>query len=276
MLRPRTLVTFAALLTAVSALPMAAQEPSDRDLLPKAVSGWLFGRNSTPAATVASPARIVVTPNKSMSQRAYCVRLCDGFYFPVTGLRNGDTEQEAELCNTLCPGAKTAVYTRGSENDSIGNALSGTKTYKSLAAAFAYRKSVAPHCSCQKRGVPALALSRDPTLKSGDVVMTETGVRVFRGARMLPYRAQDFVGYRGSKALPSSMLAYLAMIDRPYQNKRLAAERLKMAENDQPEGSKQPQETRVSRDTRERDAPRVAQLNRRLASPRSQAPGFAW
>jgi hypothetical protein len=211
MLRLRTLIAFAALLIAVSALPMAAQEPSDRNLLPKVVSGWLFGRNSAPAAT--PPVRIVVAPNKSMSQRHYCVRLCDGFYFPINGTRIGDTEEEANLCDSLCPGAKTAVYTLGAENESIDNALSGTKTYKSLAAAFAYRKSVAPHCTCQRRGAPALALSRDPTLKSGDVVMTETGVRVFRGARILPYREQDFVSYRGDKALPSSMLAYLAMID---------------------------------------------------------------
>ena len=277
----RALFSLTLLVCVASVLVAGAQEPSDRTWVPKTFGGWPFVRSAaTPTADASnSPTRIIVTRNP-FGQRAYCVRLCDGFYFPVTGLRNGDTEQEAELCGTLCPGAKTAVYTLKGGSDTINNAINGTKTYASLSTAFAYRKNVASHCSCQKRGLPTLALNLDPTLKSGDVVMTQTGVRVFRGSRTLPYREQDFVAYAGSKALPSPMRDYLAMIDRPYRNKRLAAERQRIADGDKTNAEKprvgQSPEAEGSKHGRERPVQRVVQLNRNPALRRYSSAGFSW
>ena len=277
----RSLFSLTLLACVGSVLVAGAQEPADRIWLPKTF-GWPFGTGAAPTTPDASkaPVRIIVTSRNSLGQRAYCVRLCDGFYFPVTGLRNGDTEQEAELCGTLCPGAKTAVYTLRGNSDSIGNAVNGAKTYASLSTAFAYRKNVASHCSCQKRGVPALALNLDPTLKSGDVVMTQTGVRVFRGSRTLPYREQDFVAYASSNALPSSMRDYLAMIDRPYRNKRLAAERQKIADSDKKSAEKPKVEQRTEAESPkhepDRMAQRVARQNRNPPPRRYSSAGFSW
>ena len=87
---------------------------------------------------------MTITPRKTVSERPYCVRLCDGFYFPMSRLASGSPQEEASLCNALCPGAKTAVYTLAGNGIEDAVARAGGKHYKSLPGAFAYRKNLSP------------------------------------------------------------------------------------------------------------------------------------
>jgi hypothetical protein len=86
--------------------------------------------------------------------RTLCVRLCDGFYFPIsfsTPLRG--LTRDAEQCSARCGEAGRLFYhpNPGGSVDSMTD-LAG-RAYTSLPTAFSYRKRLLAGCSCQ----PALA-----------------------------------------------------------------------------------------------------------------------
>jgi hypothetical protein len=141
--------------------------------------------------------------------RAYCVRTCDGFFFPAGPALSGDGRRAQQMtCNSLCPGAEVALYTiasQGSIEDAVGPR---GQTYSALRTAFRFRQSVDRTCSCQSvatNGLARLPITHDFTLRAGDVVVTDQGVRVFRGAARFPYRNQDFVEARTYGRLPADI-----------------------------------------------------------------------
>jgi hypothetical protein len=110
----------------------------------------------------------------------YCVRLCDGRYFPLPRATNGAQLNSAKVCNALCPVAQTQVFNGHPDN---GAAADGT------------RDRVVPDCSCTGRGPGGLAqidVESDPTLRAGDVVATRAGLTVFKGGSQFPYKTADF------------------------------------------------------------------------------------
>jgi len=105
---------------------------------------------------------------------AYCVRLCDGRYFPMQRHANATSIQ---LCNAFCPAAKTQVF-NGSQIDHA--VASNGARYANLENAFVYREKIVPNCSCNGKtpfGLVTLDVSADPTLKPGDVVSTGDNVK---------------------------------------------------------------------------------------------------
>src|SRR5262245_20404601 len=118
--------------------------------------------------------------SRPAASTAYCVRLCDGRYFPLQ--RHGETSP-ADLCSAVCPASRTKVF-MGSEIDSA-RAPDGTR-YASLTTAFVYRARLVPDCTCNGQtsfGLAALDPATDPTLRPGDLVATKDGLMAFRGAR---------------------------------------------------------------------------------------------
>lgn len=116
------------------------------------------------------------TPRPSINTTAaYCVRLCDGRYFPVPG---GATSKA--VCDGLCPAAKTKIFV-GSE---IAQATTDDgSTYQKLANAFVYRERIVPACSCNGRdsfGTASMKLEDDPTLQASDLIATNHGVVSFQ------------------------------------------------------------------------------------------------
>ena len=106
---------------------------------------------------------------------AYCVRMCDGRYFP---LERHATASPATLCSSLCPASQTKIYNGGEIAGSV--AADGTR-YASLQTAYLYRKSIVPNCTCNGRDIFGLApidVKTDPTLRAGDTVSTGDGVFV--------------------------------------------------------------------------------------------------
>ncbi len=110
---------------------------------------------------------------------AFCVRLCDGRYFPL----QRSAGNPAQLCSAFCPASQTKTFS-GSR---IDHALASDGTrYASLANAFAYRDRIVEGCTCNGHdafGLMTLPAETDPTLRSGDIVATDTGFVAYQGSR---------------------------------------------------------------------------------------------
>jgi hypothetical protein len=106
---------------------------------------------------------------------AYCVRTCDGRYFPV--LANGE-QGRAASCSSLCPASETKVY----YGSTIDNATTtGGKSYSALPNAFKYREQLVAGCTCNGKdsvGLASIAIAQDKTLRKGDIVAGEGGLVV--------------------------------------------------------------------------------------------------
>jgi hypothetical protein len=100
------------------------------------------------------------------SGAAYCVRTCDGRYFPLSG---SDNQVNATMCSSLCPASTTMVF----YGNNISNAYSGNKSYSSLPNAFRYRNELVAGCTCNGKdpgGLAPIKVENDPTLRKGDVI----------------------------------------------------------------------------------------------------------
>ena len=117
---------------------------------------------------------------------AYCVRTCDGHYFPV---RAQPGMSAAAACHAFCPASRTRLYS-GSNID-YAVTRDGSR-YADLDTAYVYRQHLVAGCTCNGHDVFGLAHidpARDPTLRPGDVVATENGLMAFTGTKD---RAADF------------------------------------------------------------------------------------
>lgn len=114
------------------------------------------------------------------SSKAYCVRTCDGRYFPM-----GDTgsDSKAGMCQSLCPASATKVV-YGSDIDNA--ATDGGKPYSTLPNAFRYRSELVSGCTCNGKtpgGLAHIDIKDDPTLRKGDLIATADGTLVANGAK---------------------------------------------------------------------------------------------
>jgi hypothetical protein len=108
----------------------------------------------------------------------FCVRTCDGRYFPM---QRHAGASPAEICRSFCPASKTMVFS-GSKID-YAVAPNGTR-YADLDRAFVYRDKVVDNCTCNGKdglGLARLDTASDPTLRAGDIVVTNDGLSTFHG-----------------------------------------------------------------------------------------------
>jgi hypothetical protein len=133
---------------------------------------------------------------------SYCVRLCDGRYFPLPA--NAGSQSPQQLCSAMCPAAKTDVYS----GSGIERAASSSgKPYRALPNAFVYRERLVDNCTCTGKdptGVARIEANSDPTLRPGDIVVTNDGPVVFQGERR-SRKASDFVPAADDKRLPQKL-----------------------------------------------------------------------
>ncbi|MDI1262463.1 MAG: DUF2865 domain-containing protein [bacterium] len=107
--------------------------------------------------------------------QAFCVRTCDGRYFPVTA---SDNSSRAASCNSFCPASETKVF-YGSAIDHA-SAENG-KSYSDLPNAFRCRTEIVAGCTCNGKdqiGLAPVKIENDPTLRKGDIVAGENGLLV--------------------------------------------------------------------------------------------------
>lgn len=112
--------------------------------------------------------------------RAFCVRTCDGHFFPVLahpGL------SAADACHAFCPASQTVMYSGGSIDSAV--APNGSR-YADLPKAFLYRKQLVAGCTCNGHdqfGLAHIDINNDPTLRPGDVVSTGKAMVAFSGRK---------------------------------------------------------------------------------------------
>jgi Protein of unknown function (DUF2865) len=126
------------------------------------------GQQSAPPSHVAS------------SGPSFCVRSCDGRYFPLMRA----AASPVQMCQSFCPASATKVY-YGSNIESA-TSVSGER-YPESENAFAYRKALRADCTCNGRDPAGLApvdLTLDSSLRQGDVVATTNGLVAYSGVRV--------------------------------------------------------------------------------------------
>ncbi|MDB5619981.1 DUF2865 domain-containing protein [Tardiphaga sp.] len=108
-------------------------------------------------------------------RQAFCVRACDGRYFPITAT---DNASRAASCNSFCPASETKVV----YGSSIDQAATETgKPYSELPNAFKYRTELVAGCTCNGKdqiGLAPVKIEADPTLRKGDIVAGADGLMV--------------------------------------------------------------------------------------------------
>jgi hypothetical protein len=106
---------------------------------------------------------------------AYCVRGCDGRYFPAQG---NDAESKAQSCKSFCPASETSlVYGSNIEDATTDKG----KSYSDLPNAFRYRNEIVAGCTCNGKdpvGLAQVKVEDDPTLRKGDIVAGADGLVV--------------------------------------------------------------------------------------------------
>lgn len=111
---------------------------------------------------------------------AFCVRSCDGKYFPL--MRGAASP--AQMCQAFCPASPTKVFF----GSSIDRAYAATgERYADSENAFAYRKALRADCTCNGHnpaGLASVDLAMDGSLRSGDALATASGLVAYSGIRV--------------------------------------------------------------------------------------------
>jgi hypothetical protein len=174
-----------ALLAGVTVVAMAATTGS------ASAQGFfdsLFGRRSVGPSTSAyadpfqwnpfAP-RAPEAPHAEMAGTgAFCVRVCDGRFFPIP--RNMGVSP-AQTCSSFCPATATRVYNGGSIDHAV--AADG-KRYAELSTAFVFREKIVQGCTCNGKdafGLVNTPVEEDATLRPGDIVATNNGLMAYNG-----------------------------------------------------------------------------------------------
>jgi hypothetical protein len=149
--------------------PSVRQAPQPYIRLPFTEEGAAPVRRSAPRAE-----RRDVSYSGS-GEQAWCVRSCDGRYFPLAA---GSDQSGAVLCNNFCPASKTEVVYGSNIDDA---ATESGKSYSELPNAFKYRTELVDGCTCNGKdhfGLAKVSIENDPTLRKGDVVASDDGLMV--------------------------------------------------------------------------------------------------
>ena len=118
--------------------------------------------------------------SNSGDSQAYCVRTCDGRYFPITSSGN---QSRADSCSSFCPAAETKVVYGSDIKDAV---TEGGKLYSDLPNAYRYRDELVKGCTCNGKvptGLAQIKIEDDPTLRKGDIIAGNNGLMIAnRGA----------------------------------------------------------------------------------------------
>ena len=136
---------------------------------------------------------------------AFCVRSCDGKYFPLTR----GFASPAQMCQAFCPASATKIYF----GSSIDSAYAQTgERYADSETAFAYRKALRSDCTCNGRepvGLAPVDLALDSSLKAGDVIATSDGLVAYTGVRLGNDQTAEFTPVASYPGLTAQVRARL-------------------------------------------------------------------
>jgi len=134
----------------------------------------------------------VSAPSAVTTYRTLCVRLCDGFYFPISfAVPERGFDRDAEQCRASC-GSAARLFYHPNPGGSVERMfdLSG-RAYGALPTAFAYRKALVAGCSCRPQPSTAATASTSesmaniPTLAPRAAVRNDDPVGIDAGRALL-------------------------------------------------------------------------------------------
>lgn len=160
-----------------------------------------FGLNQQAAPPPPRP----VASASSGSGPAFCVRSCDGRYFPLTSRGNASPVQ---MCQAFCPASPTKVF----YGSNIDSASGGGERYADSSNAYAYRKAMKADCTCNGRDPAGLApvdLTLDTSLRQGDVIATSNGLVAYSGIRLGASQTAEFTPVASFPGLTADVRARL-------------------------------------------------------------------
>jgi Protein of unknown function (DUF2865) len=152
------------------------------------------------------PQQPAPAPRVAGSGPAFCVRGCDGKYFPLT-MRG--SASPAQTCQAFCPASVTKVF-YGSTID--GATANNGERYPDSENAYAYRKALRADCTCNGRnplGLAPVDLTFDTSLRSGDVIATTDGLVAYTGVRLGAGQAAEFTPVASYPGLTADVRARL-------------------------------------------------------------------
>jgi hypothetical protein len=158
-----------------------------------------------PSASNSSAQPAAPLPRAASSGPSFCVRSCDGKYFPLMRA----SASPVQMCQAFCPASPTKVF-YGSSIDSA-YATSGER-YADSENAFAYRKALRADCTCNGRepvGLAPVDLTLDTSLRAGDVIATTSGLVAYSGVRIGNDQTAEFTPVASYPGLTAEVRARL-------------------------------------------------------------------
>jgi Protein of unknown function (DUF2865) len=123
--------------------------------------------------------------------RTVCVRLGDGYFFPISFETTPDHFRDDEqTCQRMCPAAEVRLYTYHNPGEEVAQAVSlDGRFYSELPTAFEYRKKLTG-LSCRRPGESWYEALKsggaDQTVEPGDVIVTDSKARQLSQPRPVP------------------------------------------------------------------------------------------
>jgi hypothetical protein len=190
-----------------------------RPLLAEGLFDMLFGGFQKPQQQASPQASYYADPSANnqpqeaplpraavaSSGPAFCVRSCDGKYFPL--MRSNASP--VAMCQAFCPASPTKVF-YGSNIDSATS--QGGERYADSENAFAYRKALRADCTCNGRdpaGLAPIDLTLDTSLHPGDVIATTSGLVAYSGVRIGNDQTAEFTPVASYPGLTAEVRAKL-------------------------------------------------------------------
>ncbi|WP_422251443.1 DUF2865 domain-containing protein [Bradyrhizobium sp.] len=207
-MRRRMLPAAAALVA--SAAGLAPQAASAEGLFDLFFGGFQKQQHQAPAQAnfFADPSQQPAPPPRPVASSggpAFCVRSCDGKYFPLT---RGNASP-VQMCQAFCPASSTKVF----YGSNIDNSTSmGGERYADSENAFAYRKALRADCTCNGRDAAGLApvdLTMDASLRAGDVIATTDGLVAYSGIKVGNNQNPEFIPVASYPGLTAGVRARL-------------------------------------------------------------------
>lgn len=225
---PLRIRPLAVLLALSGVLIMSRPEPAQAQGLFDVIRGIFSGRGFA----------VPEDEPQNAPYQAYCVRLCDGRFFPLPASDARERERERgysrsrgfflreypeerrpsarttgeasadNLCKSMCPATPVKVFSGNGIDYAVA---SDGSPYTKLQNAFVYREKMIPECTCtglENTGLENLDPENDPTLQPGDIVVTAQGVKIYRGGR----GQASLVPVNEARGVPESMRRNLSAI----------------------------------------------------------------
>ncbi len=132
-------------------------------------------------------------PTGVATYRTVCVRLCDGFYFPVSfSTLPSHFPQDADACSSKCAAPTELFYypnPGGTVDQSV--ALTTQAPYTTLKTAFRYRKEYVNGCSCKESEYDQATATPDKKADAGGAAFSRETRNVSNRVESAPLDVQS-------------------------------------------------------------------------------------